>query len=67
MDIRQLAEEAIGLFLEYRDRHGFSEDHAMISAAQEVVDGSEAYEPEQGIYPYKLVNYVPEEDSCESS
>lgn len=34
-----LAREAIGLFLEYRDRHGYDEDAALIAAVDEVCEG----------------------------
>jgi len=44
MDFRSLADDAIGLFLEYRDRHGQSEDDARISACLEVIEGTDNFE-----------------------
>lgn len=35
-----LADQAIGLFLEYRDTHGYSENDARRAAALEVADGA---------------------------
>jgi hypothetical protein len=35
----QIADDAIGLFLEYRDQHGRNEEAARIEAVQEVRDG----------------------------
>ncbi|HWH79630.1 MAG TPA: hypothetical protein VNT76_19760 [Candidatus Binatus sp.] len=34
----QIADEAIGLFLEYRDQHGYDEDVARIKAVADVAD-----------------------------
>jgi hypothetical protein len=39
-----LADSAIGLFLEYRDVHGYSEDQARAYAVQEVIEGERARE-----------------------
>jgi hypothetical protein len=39
MTVYQLADEAIGLFLEYRDVHGYSEETARSAAVAEVNDG----------------------------
>jgi hypothetical protein len=39
MSAYQLADEAIGLFLEYRDVHGYSEEQARLAAVAEVNDG----------------------------
>ncbi len=41
---RQLAEDAIGLFLEYRDVHGYSEERAAALAIIEVREGADAVE-----------------------
>ena len=38
----QLADEAIGMFLEYRDVHGYSEADARVAAADEIRQGVEA-------------------------
>lgn len=42
MTAGQLADEAIGLFLEYRDVHGYSEANARTAAAFEVQQGVDA-------------------------
>ena len=39
MDPFQIADEAIGLFLEYRDTHGHSEESARLQASAEIRDG----------------------------
>jgi hypothetical protein len=39
MTVYQLADEAIGLFLEYRDQHGYTEPAARAAAVAEVNDG----------------------------
>ena len=39
MSAAELADAAIGLFLEYRDVHGYSEDDAQTAAASEVAQG----------------------------
>jgi hypothetical protein len=36
---RKIATEAILLFIEYRDVHGYDEDHARIAAGQEIAEG----------------------------
>jgi hypothetical protein len=36
----ELADEAIGLFLEYRDQHGYTEEAARRAAALEVAEGA---------------------------
>lgn len=36
---RKIAAEAIALFIEYRDVHGFTEEEAAFAAAQEVAEG----------------------------
>lgn len=41
---RQLAKDDIGLFLEYRDVHGYSEEHAAALAVIEVREGAGAVE-----------------------
>jgi hypothetical protein len=38
----ELADSAIGLFLEYRDQHGYSEAAARSLAVSEVMDGEAA-------------------------
>jgi hypothetical protein len=48
MTAYQLADEAIGLFLEYRDQHGYSEAQARLMATAEIVQGIAA-EIEQGV------------------
>lgn len=42
LSARQLAEDAIGLFLEYRDVHGYDEARAAALAVIEVREGVEA-------------------------
>lgn len=42
MTAEKLADEAIGLFLEYRDVHGYDEDQARLMAASEVQQGVDA-------------------------
>lgn len=42
MTVRQLADEAIGLFLEYRDVHGYPEIAARDLAVVEVMQGVDA-------------------------
>lgn len=37
----QIAEEAIGLFLEYRDVHGYDEEQAKDKAVQEVIQAEQ--------------------------
>ena len=44
MDAYKIALEAIDMFLEYRDRHGFDETEARIKAALEIEDGVNAIE-----------------------
>ncbi len=39
MTVYQLADEAIGMFLEYRDVHGYSEQDARSAAVAEINDG----------------------------
>jgi hypothetical protein len=36
------ADEAIGMFLEYRDQHGYDEEHARVAAVNEVREGVQA-------------------------
>jgi hypothetical protein len=38
-DVERLAGDAIGLFLEYRDQHGYAEPDARARAVAEVVEG----------------------------
>jgi hypothetical protein len=38
----QLADDAIGLFIEYRDKHGYSEADARSAAARDTADGVSA-------------------------
>ena len=38
----RLADDAIGLFLEYRDKHGYSEQEARAAAATETQQGIDA-------------------------
>jgi hypothetical protein len=42
MDAETIANDAIGLFLEYRDKHGFDEETARAKAVCEVLDGLNA-------------------------
>jgi GNAT superfamily N-acetyltransferase len=42
--VRALADDAIGLLLEYRDQHGRDEEQARLEAVAEVVEGEEARE-----------------------
>jgi hypothetical protein len=42
MTAYQLADDAIGLFLEYRDVHGYTEQDARLAAATEVAQGIDA-------------------------
>lgn len=35
-----IADQAIGLFIEYRDVHGYTEDNARAAAALEVAEGA---------------------------
>jgi hypothetical protein len=42
MTAYRLADEAIGLFLEYRDRHGYSEQDARSAAARDTEQGIDA-------------------------
>lgn len=37
---RQIAEDAIDLFLEYRDIHGYDEERAKAQAILDVIEGS---------------------------
>ena len=47
-----IADDAIGLFLEYRDQHGHSEESARASAAQEVADGASLTDEEMRLPDY---------------
>jgi hypothetical protein len=38
--VAQISDEAIGLFLEYRDRHGRDEPAARLAAVAEVIEGA---------------------------
>jgi hypothetical protein len=42
MTAAELADAAIGLFLEYRDQHGYSEGEARAATAAEVQQGVDA-------------------------
>jgi hypothetical protein len=42
MSAYRLADEAIGLFLEYRDVHGYSEQQARVAAATDTQQGIDA-------------------------
>ena len=42
MTAYQLANDAIGLFLEYRDKHGYTEEQARGAAATDTSDGIRA-------------------------
>jgi hypothetical protein len=42
MTAYELADAAIGMFLEYRDVHGYNEGNARIAAAQEIRQGVDA-------------------------
>lgn len=42
MHAAQIADAAIGIFLEYRDSHGYDEDHARAAAIAEIVQGEKA-------------------------
>ena len=44
----QIADQAIGLFLEYRDKHGKTEDHARARAIREAIAGVEELERAEG-------------------
>jgi hypothetical protein len=44
----QLADEAIGLFLEYRDVHGYTEEDARRAAALEVAEGAAVTDADLG-------------------
>jgi hypothetical protein len=51
----ELADSAIGLFLEYRDQHGYGEEAARSLAVSEVMDGEaarpEVYHDQEGVTP----------------
>lgn len=58
-----LAGDAIGLFLEYRDSHGYDEDAARVAAIREVTEGEQArldlhLEPRIGDFSKVRVEYV---------
>lgn len=40
MTAQQIADDAIGLFIEYRDRHGYDEDRARAQAVIDVIEGA---------------------------
>jgi hypothetical protein len=42
MSAFELADQAIGLFLEYRDVHGYTEQEARVEAVHEIVQGIDA-------------------------
>jgi hypothetical protein len=44
----ELADQAIGLFLEYRDVHGYAEDDARRAAALEVAEGAAVTDADLG-------------------
>jgi hypothetical protein len=46
--IHTIAEDAIGLFLEYRDAHGCDEEQARVRALEEVVEGVRSHEQHAG-------------------
>jgi len=41
-ELRQLLDDALGLFVEYRDTHGRDEEYAALAAASETIDGLDA-------------------------
>ena len=43
MDINTLAQNAIGLFIEYEDKHGYSPDTAAAAALNEITEGTGDY------------------------
>lgn len=48
MQAQQVAEDAIRLFIEFRDVHGYSESRAQHAAICEVIEGMAAEGPERG-------------------
>lgn len=60
--IHDVADEAVGSFLEYRDQHGYPESTARVSAVREIVEGAEADLP--GSPPLLLVQRT--ETACPS-
>lgn len=49
MTIETIAFDAIGLFLEYRDKHGYDEDTARAKAVCEVLDGGGLSEEQRSL------------------
>lgn len=47
LDVDQAAHDALGLFLELRDQHGYDEDHAQAAALSEVAEGTNQRDDEQ--------------------
>jgi hypothetical protein len=45
-----VADDAIGLFLEYRDQHGYSEEDARRSAAVETAEGAALTDADIGLH-----------------
>jgi len=43
MDINTVAQNAIGLFIEYEDKHGYSPDTAAAAALNEITEGTGDY------------------------
>lgn len=44
-----IADDAIGLFLEYRDQHGYSEEDARMAATVETAEGASLTDAEIGL------------------
>ena len=42
LDVEKIAADAIGLFIEYRDKHGYAENMAQVAAVAEVIEGASA-------------------------
>jgi hypothetical protein len=45
----QIADDAIGLFLEYRDQHDYSEEDARMAATVETAEGASVTDAEIGL------------------
>jgi hypothetical protein len=64
MTAYQLADAAIDMFLEYRDRHGYSERDARHAAASEVDQGVDAEIELRQAGELPPLPYPTEEDPC---
>lgn len=51
----RVAEDAIRLFIEYRDAHGFDEEDALDAAVNEIGDGLSDQPPVPNVYGAKYV------------